>query len=640
MPIGFISTRQTKIMIILILIVLTLSAYWSVQNFEFVSYDDMNYVVHNYQIQNVLTCRGIIKEFTDTHIGLWHPLTMLSHALDWQLYGRRAGGHHWTSLIIHILNVGLLFLLLHRMTGTLWRSALVAGLFAIHPINVESVAWIAERKNVLSTFFWILTMLFYVWYVRKPGWKRYLPVFLCFVLGLMSKPMLVTLPFVLLLMDFWPLQRIAFGDLNTDSSYPSGMKEKISFLILEKIPLLFMTAASIFLTFRAQKSVGTIADFGTVSLVQRLYNAILSYVFYLKKLFWPTDLALFYPLRGDISIHQVLPAALLLIAVTVICCRYYKRYPYLAVGWFWYLGTLVPVIGIVQVGGQSMADRYAYVPFIGIFIAISWMITDLIPRRELQKIAAVPLAILLISLFFVTCNQVGYWKNSYSLYDRALHVTEGNLIAHVGMGNELVKQKRIDEAIDHFYTAININPRNTANYFAFASLGYALSLQNKKTEAIAALKQALSINPTLHETYLKIGHIYFETGRVDEAILQYKKAIALNNNDPRYHSSLGNAYIRKGKTEEAVKEFEEVTRIQPTNAWAHNNLGMLFMNQGKIDEALKHFMESIRLDPLFADAHYHLSIILKKKGLKEKALYHYNEAIRINPEFEKMKKYE
>lgn len=640
MPVGFVSTRQTKIMIILILIVMTLSAYWPIQNFEFVSYDDTIYVTNNYHIQNVRTFTGIIKEFVDTHTGHWHPLTMLSHALDWKMYGRHAGGHHWTNVIFHIINAILLFSLLNIMTGAIWRSALVAALFAIHPINVESVAWISERKNVLSTFFWILTMLFYAWYVMQPSWKRYLPMFFCFVLGLMSKPMLVTLPFVLLLMDFWPLKRMAFGDLHTDPSYPSGKKEKISFLILEKMPLLFMMVASMIVTFHAAKSIGTIANFGTISLTQRLYNAILSYFFYLKKLFWPTDLAVFYPLRGGLSIQQVLPAALLLIAVTVMVCRYYKRYPYLAVGWFWYLGTLVPVIGIVQVGGQSMADRYAYVPFIGIFIALSWMIADLIPKRKLKQVAIVPVTILLISLFFVTCNQVGYWKNSFSLYERALHVTDSNLIAHVGMGNELIKQKRIDEAIDHFNTAININPHNTANHIAFASLGYALSMQNKNAEAIAALQKALSINPKLDEAYLKIGNIYFETGRVDEAIQQYKKAIVLKNNDPRYHNNLGNAYVRQGKVLEAIKEFKEVLSIQPNNAVAHNNLGMLLMDQGNIDEALKHFMEIIKSEPLFANAHYRLSIIFRRKGLKEKALYHYNEAIRINPEFEKMKKYE
>ncbi len=637
MPIGYVSTSQTKIMIILILIVVTLAVYWQVQNFEFVNYDDRIYVERNYQIQSGLTFKTFIYSFTDTRTSNWHPLTMLSHALDWQLFGNRAGGHHWTNLIIHVFNTVLLFLVLNSMTGAVWRSAAVAALFAIHPINVESVAWVAERKNVLSTFFWILTMLFYVWYVRKPGWKRYLPVLITFTLGLMSKPMLVTLPFVLLLMDYWPLKRIAFGDLNTNASYLSGRKEKIPFLILEKIPLLFMTATSMILTFHAQKSANTIADFGTVPLTQRLYNATLSYVLYLKKLFFPVDLAFFYPLQV-ITISQVLPAFVLIVVISVICCKYCKKYPYLAVGWFWYLGTLVPVIGIVQVGGQSMADRYAYVTFIGLFIAIIWLLADLIQKRILQIIACISMIIALVVLSLLTFYQTAYWKNSYALFMRALNVTKQNLIAHVGMGNELLKQKRIDEAIEHFHKAINMNSQNSATYFAFAGLGHALRVQNKKTEAIAALQQALKINPKFDEAYLNIGDIYFEIGRVDEAIQQYKKAIALNNNDPRYHNSLGNAYIRQGKTEEAIKEFKEVIRIQPTNAWIYNYMGMLYMNQARADEALKYFQEAIRLQPLFANAHYKLSIILKKKGMNEKALYHYKEAVRINPEFERKDK--
>lgn len=635
MPISYVSTSQTKIMIILILIVLILSAYWPVQNFEFVAYDDQIYVTRNYQIQSGLTFKTFIYSFTDTRTSNWHPLTMLSHALDWQLFGNNAGGHHWMNLIIHIFNTILLFLLLNIMTGAIWRSAAVAALFAIHPINVESVAWVAERKNVLSTIFWFLTMLFYVWYVRKPGWKRYLPVFLCFVLGLMSKPMLVTLPFVLLLMDFWPLKRMAFSDLNTDPSYSFGMKEKISFLILEKIPLLFMTAASMMLTFYAAKSIGTVAPFSTVSLTQRIYNAILSYFFYLKKLFWPTDLAVFYPLRDDISLQQLLPAVLVLVAVTAIFCRYYKKHPYLAVGWFWYLGTLVPVIGIVQVGGQSMADRYAYIPFIGIFIALIWAIADLIRNRLFKMITVFFIVVMLIGLSVVTHKQILYWKNSFTLFERALSVTKENAIALIGMGNELIKQDKIDDAIFHFNEAIKVNSKNPANYIAFVNLGQALSLQKKNTEAIEAFKKSLSINPTCTEAYHQLGFVLFQSGRVDEAIAAYQQAIAFNNDYPPYHESLGNAFLKQGKIPEAINEYMEVLRNQPNNPRTHNNLGMLYMNQGRTDEAVKHFQETIRLQPLFANAHYQLSIILKKKGLNEEALYHNNKAIRINPEFER-----
>ena len=638
MPVGLVSTRQTKIMIILILVVMTLSVYWPVQNFEFVTYDDQIYITKNYQIQSGLTFKTFIYSFTDTRTSNWHPLTMLSHALDWQLFGNKAGGHHWMNLIMHIFNTILLFLLLNYMTGAIWRSAAVAALFAIHPINVESVAWIAERKNVLSTFFWFLTMLFYAWYAKEPSWKRYLPVFLCFVLGLMSKPMLVTIPFVLLMIDFWPLKRMAFGDLNMDPSYPSSRKEKISFLILEKIPLLFTTGISIVLTLHAAKSVGTIANFATVSLTQRIYNAILSYVFYLKKLFWPTDLAVFYPLHGDISVQQVLPAALLLMAITVICCRYYQRHPYLAVGWFWYLGTLVPVIGIVQVGGQSMADRYAYIPFIGIFIALIWTVEDLIHNRLFKMITVSFIVVLLIGLSVATHKQISCWKNSFTLFERALSVTKGNAIALIGMGNELIKQDKINDAIFHFHEAIKVNSKNPANYIAFVNLGQALSLQKKNTEAIEAFKKSLSINPTCTEAYHQLGFVLFQSGRVDEAIAAYQKAIAFNNDYPPYHESLGNAFLKQGKIQEAINEYMEVLRNQPNNPRTHNNLGMLYMNQGRTDKAVKHFQEAIRLHPLFANAHYQLSIILKQKGLKEKSLYHYSEAIRINPDFERKDK--
>lgn len=623
------------------LLMLVLMVYWQVQNFEFVDYDDQLYVTKNFQTQVGITWENIEGAFNDLRTTNWHPLTMISHMLDWELFGANAGGHHWTSLIIHIINTALLFLLLNQLTGAMWRSAMVAALFAIHPINVESVAWVAERKNVLSTFFWFLTMLLYVWYVRKPGWRRYLPVFICFALGLMSKPMLVTLPFVLLLVDFWPLNRTTINIQNENQkeiqpSLKTGGKN-ISFLVLEKIPLFILTAVSICVTIYAAKSASTISHFGLLPLSQRIYNAISSYVLYLKKLFWPTDLAVFYPLV-DIQIKQVVPAAVLLIVITVICCKYYKKYPYLAVGWFWYLGTLVPVIGLVQVGSQAMADRYAYIPFIGIFIALSWALTEITRNRLAQKIASFLVVIMIVGLSVTTYSQVAYWKNSFSLFERALHVTKGNFIAHVGIGNELIKQSRINEAIDHFYASININPKNPANYMGLVSLGNALSLQNKKTEAITAFKQALSINWQCDDAYHRLGFVFFETGRVDEAVVEYQKAIALNNDYPVYHGSLGNAYIKQGKTEEAVKEFKEVLRIQPDNASAHNNLGMLYMQQEEEDEALKHFQETVRLQPLFANAHYRLSIILKHKGLNEKADYHYNEAIRINTAFRKFQR--
>lgn len=627
---------QKKVIIILILITTILCAYWQVQNFEFVSYDDPKYITENYAIQSGITWQSFAATFTDLHASNWYPLTLLSHGLDWQLFGRKAGGHHWSNVIIHIVNTILLFLLLSQLTGAIWRSALVAALFAIHPINVESVAWVAERKNVLSTFFWIVTMLFYVRYVKAPDWKRYLPVLISFALGLMSKPMLVTLPFVLLLMDYWPLNR---NSINTEKEIHPAVNGVFSIrkprpisLILEKVPLLILAVISSGVTFYAAKKGGTLAEFISVPLMQRISNAAVSYVLYLKKLFWPGDLAVFYPYI-NIPIHQALLAVFLLSAITVIAGIYYKKYPYFIVGWFWYLGTLVPVIGIVQVGSQSMADRYAYVPFIGIFMALSWTIAEMIKTPLLRKIISLVMFSIGISLLLMTWHQLKYWKTSYALFERASYVTGSNAFTHNGMGLELMRQNKIGEAIEHFKEALKKNTDHSGKYMAYVNLGEAYRLQNKKMEAMAAYKQALSLNAKCDFAYHKIGIILIQQGQVGEAIAEYKKAITINKTNPVYHINLGNAYARQGKFEEAVKEYTEVLRIQPDNAGVHNNLAMVLERRGKIDEAVAHLKAAIRLQPEYADAHFNLATILEKGGNTNEADYHYREAKRIVSEY-------
>ncbi len=638
MLIGSITDRHQKIIIILALLVFILAVYWQVQGFDFINYDDQLYVTHNFRIQDEITPGSISAAFTDTHTGHWHPLTMLSHMLDWQMFGDKAGGHHWTSLILHIINTVLLFLLLSRMTGAIWRSAIVASLFAIHPINVESVAWVAERKNVLSTFFWFLTMLFYVWYAEKPGWKRYLPVIVCFALGLMSKPMLVTLPFVLLLMDYWPLNRTLIDTVPQEVSLSvHAEKVGLKFLIVEKIPLFILTGISILLTVYAARNADTIARFAFVLFTHRMNNAIVSYALYLKKMFWPVDLAVFYP-QVELSIVQVLPAALLIIVITSICWKYYKKYPYLSIGWFWYLGTLVPVIGIVQVGSQSMADRYAYVPFIGLFIALIWMAADMIRNRNFKRVAAVFLILLLAGLTAVAHRQASCWQNSYVLFERALQVTKGNFVAHTALGNELVKQKRMDEAVSHFREAISGNPYNLADYTPLVSLANALSLQGKTNEAITVFKKAININPKGHEAYYRLGAVYYQNNRMDEAIIVYQKAVALENDDPRYHGSLGNAYLMKGKTTEAIREYREVLRIQPGNIEANNNLGIVLTQQEKMDQALQYFQRSVRLNPQQANIHYYLYKILTVKGCDKEAQEHFKKAVDLDPRYKVLEK--
>ena len=418
------NNQHFLILIALMLTILILSAYWPVQKYDFINYDDPVYVTANYKIQSGISVKSILSTFTDINTSNWHPLTMISHMLDWQLFGDKAGGHHWTNVIIHILNTILLFLLFNKLTGAIWRSAFVAALFAIHPLNVESVAWISERKNVLSTFFLISTIFFYVWYLKSPGWKRYLPVFVCFAFGLMSKPMLVTLPFVLLLLDYWPLNRLQI-DFQSKDQLPikeliRSNSNKIFKLVLEKVPLFVLSIISIFLTIYAARYVGTVSTFEAIPLLKRISNAVVSYALYIKKLFWPNDLAAFYPI-SDIPSWLFIIALIILVSVTIFVCRYFRRYPYLFVGWFWYLGTLVPVIGLMQVGSQAMADRYTYVPLIGIFIMMAWGIPQILSRLQNGKVIAVFMASIFIAIItFATYLQVGIWKNNFTLFRQCL----------------------------------------------------------------------------------------------------------------------------------------------------------------------------------------------------------------------------
>ena len=418
--------------IIIALTLLIIADYWPVQNYEFLNYDDPIYVTSNYQIQAGITFKSVADTFTDIHTSNWHPLTMISHMLDWTLFGNNAGGHHWTNVIIHIFNTILLFLLFNIITGALWQSAFVAALFAIHPINVESVAWIAERKNVLSTFFLISTILFYIRYVKSPGYKKYLPVLICFALGLMSKPMLVTLPLILLLLDYWPLNRMQvslhIGNKMPEQAPILTAKRTISSLVLEKVPLFVLSLISIFITICAARHFETIAGLESFPLSRRIYNVIFSYSWYAKKFFCPTDLAAFYP--HAVTTAQFLTALLFLIIITIFVCRYFRNHPYLLVGWLWYLCTLVPVIGLVQVGYQTMADRYAYVPLIGVFIMSVWGLPQLLSKIKNGKtIASLIAVVFIVIMTLATYLQVHVWKNNYTLLGHALSVYPENYSA-------------------------------------------------------------------------------------------------------------------------------------------------------------------------------------------------------------------
>ena len=551
------------------LIILTLCVYWPVQKYEFVEYDDPTYVTSNYLIQSGITLQSLKYILTDIHTSHWHPLTMMSHMLDWSLFGDKSGGHHWTNVIIHIFNTILLFLFFNRLTGAIWKSALVAALFAVHPLNVESVAWISERKNVLSTFFWILTMLFYVRYVESSGWRRYLPVLICFALGLMSKPMLVTLPFVLLLLDYWSLDRLQMNLQNKTSPVILQKSNKISFLILEKIPLFILSVISIFVTLYAARHAKTMTGFESLPLRDRISNAVVSYALYIKKLFWPTHLVICYPII-DIPVWQFSIALLFLVIVTVFICGYCRKYPYLFVGWFWYLGTLVPVIGLVQVGFQAMADRYAYVPFIGLFLMIVWAAEKILSKDIfLKRLFIFISALVIIFLTLATHNQLKLWSNSVTLFEDTIKKDPNNYVAYALMGQVMFVKGENEKALYYYDKVLKLTPRV---YAAYKNKGVVLKKMGKRNEAIKLFEKALKLDTSSEDAYYSLALLYSEDNNLNECIKYALKAIEVKPDYEDGYNILGVALFKKGRIQESILQFEKALNIDPNNINAQKNM--------------------------------------------------------------------
>jgi Flp pilus assembly protein TadD len=594
------------------LVLATLTVYWQAGSYEFVNFDDDTYVTENHHLHKGLTRESFIWAFTATDEANWHPLTWLSHMLDFELYGLNPTGHHLTSVFFHLANTLLLFLLLKLMTGAFWRSALVAALFALHPLHVESVAWVAERKDVLSTLFWMLTLWAYLGYVQRPGVRRYLLILLLFALGLMAKPMLVTLPCVLLLLDYWPLKRIEIGQSASGlpaASQPSTIAEKPGGqafrLLLEKTPLFVLAAVSSFVTFIVQKSGGAVGALEVYPIKIRVANALVSYVKYIVKMIWPQNLAVFYPHPGQgLPMWQAAAAGLLLLLISIAVIRAGRRQPYLPVGWFWYLGTLVPVIGLVQVGAQAMADRYTYVPLIGLFIIASWGVPALLAKYRFQRTVLATLAtILLVTITLVSKWQVRHWQNSLTLFQQAVEVTADNYVAHDSLGNALAQQGMLDQAIVHYREALRIKPNlmNTRN-----NLGVALLQQGEINRAMAQYYQALRLKPDSAETHSNLGVALFTVGQLDQAIGHYRTAIKLDPNFGKAHNNLGNALARKGKLDEAISQYSRALELKPNYPEAHNNLGVALAQQEKLREAIAHFKRALQLRPDYAQARSNL----------------------------------
>jgi tetratricopeptide (TPR) repeat protein len=627
-----------KLLIALFLIVAIVAVFWQVRTHEFLKYDDQVYVTDNPAVKAGLTLKGVVWAFTTMHGANWHPLTWLSHMLDCQLYGLKPGGHHLTSLVFHIASTLLLFLVLRQMTGALWRSGFVAALFAFHPLHVESVAWAAERKDVLSTFFWMLTMWAYVRYVKRPGLNRYLLVLLWFVLGLLSKPMLVTLPFVLLLVDYWPLGRVQFGEWsghhrsNTHKSKDTGDQRSIALrLVLEKAPFFVLAGVSSFLTFLAQQKAGAVASSEIRPFSMRIANALVSYVSYIGKMIWPHRLAVFYPYPEVLPLWQVAGAALLLGCVSFLVILAARRRAYLMVGWLWYLGTLVPVIGLVQVGEQAMADRYTYVPLIGLFIIIAMGVPDILSGwRHRRIVMAIPAGLLLSILMIVTWLQLRYWQNGVTLFEHSLEVTANNSLIQNGLGALLVQQGKDQEAMSHFAEALRINPNSVEAHY---NLGVVLSDQGKTQEAMTHFTEALRINPNSVEAHYNLGVTLAQQGKTQEAIAHFTKALQIKPDYADAHNNLGLALADQGKTQEAAGHYTEALRIDPNNAYAHNNLGLILAQQGKNQEAIIHYTEALRIKPDYAEVHNNLGVALAQQGKNQEAIGHFTQALRIKPDY-------
>jgi protein O-mannosyl-transferase len=546
----------------LILALITLLVYLPVRHHGFVLFDDPDYVTENRTVQAGLTWSGVEWAFTSGHASNWHPLTWLSHMLDCELFGPNAGAQHLVNVLFHVTNSVLLFWVLFRMTGALWPGAFVAALFAWHPLHVESVAWIAERKDVLSTFFGLLALLMYERYVasskvqlatpeRSEGGSPKSKVFygvalLFFALGLMSKPMLVTLPFVLLLLDYWPLNRM------------SGVATSNALrLAREKWPFFLLAAASCVVTFLAQRA-EAVLTLDRHPLDLRIKNAVVSCVSYLLKTIWPTDLAVIYPLPNQIPWAQTILAASVLAAISWCLWRARRQKPFLVVGWLWYLGTLVPVIGLVQVGGQAMADRYTYIPLIGVFIALAYGGANLLARLRFKPVtAAIFAGLVLLGCLFATNRQLRYWRNSETLFAHAVAVTHDNAIAHINLGVAFEQQGRRDEALVQYQTALRLDPGRVQVHNNLANL---LDELGQTNEALIHYREALRLKPDAPLARDNFGMLLIQLGRFDEAMSHYAEAARLDPTDPQPHYLMGKAQLRQGHSVEAIAHFRDALR--------------------------------------------------------------------------------
>jgi tetratricopeptide (TPR) repeat protein len=617
---------------------LVLAAFLPAIGNDFVGYDDPEYVTANPHIQQGLTWETVEWAFSSIEVAAWHPLTWLSHAFDYQCFGLRPWGHHLTSILLHAFNAVFCFVLLRRLTGTLWRSWAVAALFALHPLRVESVAWVSERKDVLSMAFFLLTLWAYTRYgqatearehsvqsaqqsaqnarstLLAPRSTHYCLALFFFAFGLMSKPMLVTVPFVLLLLDFWPLHRWI---------YLEPWK-----LVREKIPFLVASVAVSLVTVKAQP--GTAIP-GSISVVPRLENAAVSYCRYLAKLFWPVKLAPFYPPIEHWPAMVWFGAVLLLVLVTLAIIWARSVRPYLLVGWLWFLVTLSPVIGVLKVGEQSVTDRYSYIPSLGIFLGLIWGINELTARWRFRALAlALGLTASLLVCFTLTRSQLATWHNTETLFRHTLSVTTQNYLAHNNLGVVLSQQGHWPEAISEYQLALGIKPDYPE---ALLNLGVAFDHLRQLDKSIECYLAALKQKPNFAAAHNGLGLVYEEQGRFEDAAGEFQEAIRCKPDYADAHFQLALELERQGKLDQAMTEFQSTLKLQPNSSDVHNNLGVLFEKQGRLDAAILEYQASLQLNPNFARASFNLGVALTRKGMVSEAINAFEKALDLNPDY-------
>jgi Tfp pilus assembly protein PilF len=581
---------RPDLLILLGLAVMTFAIYAQVIGHQFITLDDPTYIQENSMVNRGVTRAGLAWAFTTFHAANWHPLTWISHMIDCQLFGTNAGRHLLVNALIHLANTLLVFWFLLRATHARWPSALIAALFALHPLHVESVAWASERKDTLSTFFGLLSLIAYVRYAEAPSSSRYVWTAIALALGLLAKPMLVTWPFVMLLIDYWPLRRFRAAT----SARRSEAATELWPLLREKLPLFALAAASTIMTLIAQSRGGAVRTLAHDPIALRLSNALVSYVKYLLLTFWPNDLAVYYPFAG-IPAWQIIGAAFLLIGITAFCLFQRRIRPYFIMGWLWFLGTLVPVIGLVQVGGQIMADRYFYIPSIGLFIALVFGFTDIATSWRVAPSLSTGIAVgILLTLATLTNAQIQRWHDSFTLFERTLAVTPPNLRIEYNLGVALGVSDRYDEAAAHFEKALQIDPNF---YDGLVVMGVTRAHQGRLPEAVDYFQAAIRSQPDTPKAHVQLAHALWTQNRDQDALEEMRRALQFAPKDADIRADFGLALALVGRIPEAIEQLHEALRLNPNNAEAHNNLGLALLASGKAQESIPEFELALRLKP-------------------------------------------